>query len=655
MVLLAAAPLVSGGTWEIVKGPQGPKASAMTWDFMPTSFGEWKADIVNNGLRSLVVDVYDNSSGIPEQVSHQRIRFAAYEAYPTGEVFSDPVVMSSGHPYLVTVTPNGAQGSSAVVTDVFIEMVDNPPTADFTWTSDYLVVSFDASGSTDDYGIVDYSWTFGDGMMGNGMTVTHTYAAAGAFTVTLTVTDSAAQTDSLALEVPVEAPPMAGKTYTLYAIGEEPWGEWWAPRTDYYATDFVITDSTTDGFSSQLFLPSRSPQLAYQGIVYAPSRLAIDATGFTAINVDSPEFMPVLGADVVGAQATMDIYMQYLYTSWWNSYWIPTWGADPDWVGNAFFPGANDGYYLGTTYAVTLNREAAQQWMNMPTSEDPLAWWATNKATYMTAWESWILNEGNERLDIYCAYEWTYDIFGTCMDLSVDGSGNVVLSIAHISWGYEALLTRWMSEVNLCTHEPWWEDFTLTATLGDTASNIATDGVAQYSMHAVKANKTADGAAWVFEPLRMDYVTKVGHPSAYSVYRSLLYTSWNAGDPYMGTLVPYESSPSWLNLTAGDKLIIQMPTGMVLGFQGMAAMDYWIDDLAMGDRSGYMSMTLMGSASLGYFRTGADEATQPDLMPGWDPITKTLTVVGPLNFDNFHHPNGGLYHGSPWIEINVVP
>lgn len=655
MVLLAAAPVVSGGDWTIIKGPQGPRASAMTWDYTPDLNGQWQAKIVNNGLRSLVVDVFDNASGIPEQISHQRIRFAAYNVYPVGEVVSDPVIVKAGNPYMITVTPNGPRDSTAVVTDVFTQVVDNPPVAAFSWTALDLVASFDASGSTDDFGIVDFAWAFGDAMTGSGMTTTHTYANAGTYDVTLTVTDGSAQSNSVTQTVTVTAPIVSGKTTTVYAVGEEPWGEWWALRMPYYATDFAITDSTTDGFSSMLFLPSRSPALAYQGIIYAPSRVSIDAQAIPEINVDKPEFMPVFGADTAGAQASMDIYMQYLSQSWWDSYWMPTWSTDPEYPGERFYPGANDGYYLGTTYTVTMNREAAQQWMNMPTSADPAAWWAANKAAYVTSWESWISNEGNVRLDIYCAYEWSYASFGTMMSLSVDGSGNVLLNIAHINWGYEALLTRWMTETDLCTHEPWWEDFSMSATLGATTANIVTDGVAQYSVHAVKANKTASGAAWVFEPLNMDYITKVGHPSEYAGYRTVTYTSWNAGDVFFGTQVPYESTPGWLNLSAGDKLIIQMPTGLVLGYMGVGLPDYAYDMLSMGDRSEFMAIRVDGSASLGYFRTAANEVGQPDLMPGWDPLTKTLTIVGPLNFDNYKFPNGEIYHGVPWIEMNITP
>jgi PKD repeat protein len=58
-------------------------------------------------------------------------------------------------------------------------------------------VSFDGSGSTDDGTIVEYQWDFGDGTaLGMGVTPTHTYGAAGTYTVTLTVTDDGGLTDT---------------------------------------------------------------------------------------------------------------------------------------------------------------------------------------------------------------------------------------------------------------------------------------------------------------------------------------------------------------------------------------------------------------------------------------------------------------------------
>ncbi len=52
-------------------------------------------------------------------------------------------------------------------------------------------VTFDASKSVGVEGeIIDYSWDFGDGTLGNGVTTTHTYLELGKYTVTLNVTDN---------------------------------------------------------------------------------------------------------------------------------------------------------------------------------------------------------------------------------------------------------------------------------------------------------------------------------------------------------------------------------------------------------------------------------------------------------------------------------
>jgi len=75
--------------------------------------------------------------------------------------------------------------------------VDQPPTASFSSTCPKGKCSFDASASADDKGIVSYSWNFGDGSPAATMTgpkVTHAYAVAGTFSVSLTVTDGAGQT-----------------------------------------------------------------------------------------------------------------------------------------------------------------------------------------------------------------------------------------------------------------------------------------------------------------------------------------------------------------------------------------------------------------------------------------------------------------------------
>ena len=114
--------------------------------------------------------------------------------------------------YQVTAFPSGNEScASAPSTCRSVSpTADQPPTARFTFTCTGRICSFDGSTSTDDVGISSYAWTFGDGGTATGVAPTHTYAADGTFTVTLTVSDTAGQTNqtSHAASV-VDYPPYA--------------------------------------------------------------------------------------------------------------------------------------------------------------------------------------------------------------------------------------------------------------------------------------------------------------------------------------------------------------------------------------------------------------------------------------------------------------
>jgi beta propeller repeat protein len=61
---------------------------------------------------------------------------------------------------------------------------------------------FDGSLSNDSDGIImGYSWDFGDGTIAEGVRMSHTYATAGSYQVTLTVTDDEGATDTANMEV----------------------------------------------------------------------------------------------------------------------------------------------------------------------------------------------------------------------------------------------------------------------------------------------------------------------------------------------------------------------------------------------------------------------------------------------------------------------
>ncbi len=63
-------------------------------------------------------------------------------------------------------------------------------------TIEGCVVGFDGSRSSDNFGVKEYLWDFGDGTTGTGKISEHTYSAAGTYTVTLTVTDESGNSDT---------------------------------------------------------------------------------------------------------------------------------------------------------------------------------------------------------------------------------------------------------------------------------------------------------------------------------------------------------------------------------------------------------------------------------------------------------------------------
>ncbi|WP_307377114.1 PKD domain-containing protein [Microbacterium sp. W4I20] len=82
------------------------------------------------------------------------------------------------------------------------------PTAAFTPTKAGLKVSVDAAASTDPDGtIASYAWTFGDGSTATGVTASRTYAAAGTYTVKLTVTDDRGGVATKSVDVTVAPAP----------------------------------------------------------------------------------------------------------------------------------------------------------------------------------------------------------------------------------------------------------------------------------------------------------------------------------------------------------------------------------------------------------------------------------------------------------------
>lgn len=522
--------------------------------------------------------------------------------------------------------------------------------------------------TTDPAGTVpsDYTFTAGDAgvhVFADGAT----FPTPGTWDVDVTDTANAALTDSVTVNV------MAGGyreiTYTVYDFLGPEWNpEAMEGRFNYYSLDYIL--SNEPGAHTELYLQGYSvkvgPTYYYQGSIYAPYRYSIDATNVSELNVHSPMFAPLRGAAQAGADVSLNVYFDYLNQAWWDSYWEPTWGTDPEYNTIQMDGQTSDGYFIGTVYTITMNRAGALEWFNMPATGDPTSWWNSNEETIESEWALWLETQGNVVYDIQWGYEWYYQSLQTWADMDYDsGTDTVTVYMANINYGYEVLMTRWLTAMDISDGlEPWYEDYTLDVDYEeDQAATLNADGVCQYSLHAVEANETSGGSAWVWEPCHIDYTANLGGlgiptskmpdtPSEYVPYANKLYTSHNAGDNLFEQGVKYEYTPTWFNLSAHEKLIFQLPTGNMLGYQGVgvdpAGYAALMTGYPPGDTSAFDAIEVNGEVSLGYHATGGI-----DLSPMWNDATKTLTIEGPVNFDNTRWPDGYLYHGAPWIEFNV--
>ncbi len=98
---------------------------------------------------------------------------------------------------------------------------NQPPIADFSYTTDALTAYFTDKSYDPDGSVVAWAWNFGDEETSSAQHPTHTYAAGGTYTVSLTVTDNEGATGSTSKNVTVssEEPPPPDDDLVLSASG----------------------------------------------------------------------------------------------------------------------------------------------------------------------------------------------------------------------------------------------------------------------------------------------------------------------------------------------------------------------------------------------------------------------------------------------------
>ncbi|OGS50659.1 MAG: hypothetical protein A3K65_09005 [Euryarchaeota archaeon RBG_16_68_12] len=161
------------------------------------------SSVVEGDPFSLTVTVIDNASSVYNRYrgtihftasdTDSRVVLPADYAFTAADAGTHSFTSSARLFMAGQQTINGVDAANLSLTgSVSIRVIANQlPIADFTFTKSVLTISADGSTSVDPDGTISsYSWQWGDGATGAGVTAGHTYAALGVYQVNLTVTDN---------------------------------------------------------------------------------------------------------------------------------------------------------------------------------------------------------------------------------------------------------------------------------------------------------------------------------------------------------------------------------------------------------------------------------------------------------------------------------
>jgi PKD repeat protein len=209
LVVLASNDSSSGSYWHAYESIQG-QAPVADFSASPTT-----------GDAPLNVSFADSSTGNPTSWSWDFGDGSSSTAQNPSHTYTTPGT------YTVKLTASNGSGSDTKTGSDYITVTapPNPPTADFgaspTSGEAPLNVSFTDSSTGNP---TSWSWDFGDGTSSTGQNPTHTYTAAGTYTVSLTASNAAGpDTKTRTDYISVSAPPAS---YRSLVLGDGPVSYW---------------------------------------------------------------------------------------------------------------------------------------------------------------------------------------------------------------------------------------------------------------------------------------------------------------------------------------------------------------------------------------------------------------------------------------------
>ncbi len=139
-----------------------------------------------------------------------------------GDSITPSITAENGTVFIAWAEEEG--GEYYIYYNIFEQPENTPPIANFTYTPEMPAIGEDISfisNCQDDGSIVNYTWDFGDGNKGYGVSVTHAYMTGGNYIVNLTVTDEYGLRGSIEKSVAVRNVTRVDENYNSSTPG---WG-----------------------------------------------------------------------------------------------------------------------------------------------------------------------------------------------------------------------------------------------------------------------------------------------------------------------------------------------------------------------------------------------------------------------------------------------